>query len=54
MSKTSPGVDIAVVALSSVEWDILKPYLPSIITALDNAQPGTFQAIDCGAFTRKK
>ena len=45
---------IAVVALSSVEWDILKHHLPLITTALENAQPGTFQTVDCGTFTRKK
>ena len=48
------GRTIAVVALSSVEWDILKHHLPLIIAALDDAQPGTFQAVDCGTFTRKK
>ena len=48
------GRTIAIVALSSVEWDILKHHLPLIIAALDKARPGTFQAVDCGAFTRKK
>jgi hypothetical protein len=42
------------VALSSVEWDILKNYLPLIIVAIDNALPGSFQEIDCGTFSRKK
>ena len=45
---------IAVVALSSVEWDILKHHLPLIVAAIDNALPGSFQAVDCGTFTRKK
>ncbi|MBV9154932.1 MAG: hypothetical protein JO097_01630 [Acidobacteriaceae bacterium] len=48
------GRRIAIVALSSVEWDILKHHLPLIIAALHNAQPGTFQEVDCGTFTRKK
>ncbi len=48
------GRTIAIVALSSVEGDILNHNLPLIIAALDNAQPGTFQAVDCGTFTRKK
>jgi hypothetical protein len=48
------GRAIAIVSLSSVEWDILKNYLPSIIAAIDKALPGTFQAVDCGTFTRKK
>lgn len=48
------GRSIAIVALSSVEWDILKLHLPVIMAALDNAQPGTIQTVDCGRFTRKK
>ena len=48
------GRAIAIVALSSVEWDILKNHLPLIIAAIDRALPGTFQAVDCGTFTRKK
>ncbi len=45
---------IAIVALSSVEWDLLKHHLPLIAAAIDNALPGSFQAVDCGTFTRKK
>ena len=41
-------------ALSSVEWDILKHHLSLIIAAIDSALPGTFKAVDCGNFTRKK
>ena len=48
------GRAIAIVALSSVEWDILKNHLSLIIAAIDSALPGTFQAVDCGTFTRKK
>lgn len=44
---------IAIVALSSVEWEILKHHLPLIVAAIDNALPGSFQAVDCGTFTRK-
>lgn len=44
---------LAVVALSCVEWRILKDYLPQIVTAIDNAFPGSFQAVDCGIFTRR-
>jgi hypothetical protein len=48
------GRAIAIVALSSVEWDILKNHLPLIIAAIDSALPGTFRAVECGSFTRKK
>ena len=46
--------NIAIVALSCVEWHILKHHLPLIIAAIDNARPGTVQAVNCGTFTRKK
>jgi hypothetical protein len=48
------GRRLAIVAVSSVEWRILKDFLPQIVAALDNAEPGSFQAVDCGAFSRKK
>ena len=48
------GRIIAIVTLSSVEWGILKPRLPLIVEAIDNAQPGSLQAVDCGTFIRKK
>jgi len=47
------GRTIAIVALSSIEWGILKHHLPLIAAAIDNALPGSFQAIDCGTFTRR-
>jgi hypothetical protein len=46
--------NLGIVALTSVEWDILKNYLPSIIAAVENALPGSFQEVDCGTFSRKK
>lgn len=45
---------LAVVALSCVEWRILKDYLPRIIAAVDSAVPGSFQPVECGAFSRRK
>ena len=48
------GRRLAIVALSSVEWRILKDYLPQIIAAVDSAVPGSFQAVECGTFSRKK
>jgi hypothetical protein len=44
---------IALVALSSVEWEILKHHVPLIVAGIDNALPGSFQSLDCGTFTRK-
>ncbi len=48
------GRTIAIVALSAVEWKTLKYHLPLIVAAIDNALPGSFQAVHCGTFTRKK
>lgn len=47
------GRKLGVVALTSVEWDILKNHLSSIVAAIDNALPGSFQEVDCGIFDRK-
>jgi hypothetical protein len=48
------GRRLAVVALSSVEWRIIEHYLPQIIAAVDSAVPGSFQAVECGTFKRRK
>jgi len=47
------GRRLAIIAMSSVEWRIVKNHLTQIITAIENAAPGTFQAVDCGIFSRK-
>ena len=48
------GRRLAVVALSAIQLPILKENLAMIIAAIDAAAPGTFQAVDCGTFSRKK
>jgi hypothetical protein len=48
------GRRLAVVAMSSVEWHIIKTHLPGIISAISNATPGSYQTIDCGKFSRKR
>ncbi len=48
------GRTIAIVALSSVEWEILKDRVPLIVAAINNAQPGSLQTVDCGTFNRKR
>jgi hypothetical protein len=49
-----PGRRLGIVALSSVEWRIVENYVPQIIAAIDRAIHGSFQAVDCGTFSRKK
>ena len=48
------GRRLAIVALSSIEWRIVKDYLQRIVAAVDGAAPGSFQTVDCGTFSRKK
>ena len=48
------GRRIAVVALSSIEWGILRNHLSLIEAAIQRAVPGSFQAVDCGTFNRRK
>ena len=48
------GRRLAIVALSVIQLPILKENLAKIISAIDAAAPGTFQAVDCGIFSRKK
>jgi hypothetical protein len=45
---------LAIVALSTNNWPIVKNYLPQILAAIDSAVPGSFQAVDCGTFSRKR
>jgi predicted nuclease of predicted toxin-antitoxin system len=48
------GQRLAVVALSTNNWPIVKNYLPQILVAIDDADPGSFLAVECGTFSRKK
>ena len=47
------GVRLAIVALSAIQLPILKEHLPRIITAIDQAKLGSFQAVVCGRLKRK-
>lgn len=44
---------VAIVALSSIDWHILMKNLPPIIAALENAEPGSFQEVECGTLAAK-
>ncbi len=48
------GRRLAIVGLSAIQLPIIKKNLQKIIAAIDNAAPGSFQAVDCGTFSRKK
>ena len=48
------GRRLAIVALSAIQLPILRENLAKIVAAIDGAAPGTFQAVDCGTFSRRK
>lgn len=43
----------AIVALSANNWPIIKNYVSVILTAINEAQPGSFQIVECGEFRRQ-
>lgn len=47
------GRRLAIVALSTNNWPIVKDHVPEILAAIDSALPGSFQAVNCGTFSRK-
>ena len=48
------GRSLAIVTLSTILLPVIRESLPKIIAAIGQAQPGSFQAIDCWPFTRTK
>ena len=46
------GRRLAIVVLSAIQLPILRKNLSHIIAAIDRATPGSFQAVDCGTFSR--
>ena len=48
------GLRLAIVALSTNNWPIIKNHVRQILAAIDSALPGSFQTVNCGTFSRKK
>ena len=48
------GRRLAIVALTAIQLPIIEQNLPKIIAAIDDAAPGSFQAVNCGTFSRKR
>ena len=44
------GCPFAVLIMSAINWPVVRPHIHKISLALDEAQPGTVQRIDCGVF----
>jgi predicted nuclease of predicted toxin-antitoxin system len=48
------GRKLAVIALSTNTWPIIRDHLPTILAAIDSVAPGSVQMVECGSFTRKR
>jgi hypothetical protein len=47
------GRKLAIVALSAIEWPIIKNHVARIASAINGADAGTVIRVECGAFTRR-
>ena len=47
------GRRLAIVSLSAIELPIIRQSLPSIVAAIEQATPGSFQIVHCGTFHGK-
>lgn len=54
LEQNLSGRRLAIVVLSSIEWRIVRDHLSQIAAAIDKAEPGSFQPVDCGSFSRKE
>lgn len=45
---------LAIVALSTNNWPILKKHISQVLAAIDSSVPASLQVVECGSFSRKK
>ena len=48
------GRRLAILALSTNNWPIIKDYVANILAAIDNVTPGKLDTVECGSFSRKR
>ena len=48
------GRRMAIVTLSAIDLDILRPNLSLIVAAIDSATPGGFLMVECGSIGRQE
>jgi hypothetical protein len=48
------GTRSGVVALSAIQLPTIVQSLPDILAAINKATPGSYQAVECGTFSRKR
>jgi len=54
LAAEQSGIDVFVITLSATNWPIIRNHLTKIAAAIDRAVPGSFQAVECGSFSRKR
>ena len=47
------GRRLAIIALSTNNWPIVKDHVSRILAAIESSVPGSFQEVNCGLFSRK-
>ncbi len=53
MQQRLHGRAFAVLVLSTINWPVMRPHIPTISAAIDSAVAGTIQAVWCGVFVPK-
>lgn len=48
------GRKLALVMLSTPDWNVLKIATEKIAKAIDSSTPGSFTSVDCGVFSRRR
>jgi hypothetical protein len=48
------GRKLAMLMLSTADWNLLKVAVPRIAEVLSTVEPGSFTRVDCGAFSRRR
>jgi predicted nuclease of predicted toxin-antitoxin system len=46
------GRVIALVCLTALDWELIKPHLEEIVAAVTMALPGSYRIVECGEFRR--
>lgn len=44
----------AILLLSATNWNVIKPHVGKIAEALDHAEPGKVERVDCGKFIPRR
>ena len=48
------GRRIAIIALSTNNWPLIRTHTAKMLDAVESAEPGTYLSVDCGTFRRAR